>query len=168
MGRALGLESLLDRDCAKAAGVECPMPISYNEPITFGREGTAKSLVCVGIDFTEEGFQSWTSAPVAELDIQLPPARHDVQLELNLAPFIVPDVVSTQQLFAFIGGLFVGYCNVSRPDVASFSVVRNIMSGRVIRMSLVLPNAVSPSSLGMSEDMRELGIYLSSIVFKTV
>jgi len=66
------------------------MAISYNVPITFGRNGTAKGLNCGGIDFSEGGTQSWTSAQVAELDIQLPPARQDVIVQIEASPFIIP------------------------------------------------------------------------------
>lgn len=142
------------------------MPINYNVPITFGKNGSAKDLNCTGIDFSEEGTQSWTSAPVAELDVHLPPARQDVIVQLEASPFVIPDLIATQQLFIYIGGLFVGYCKFQGHEVKAFPVSRAIVSGRPNRMSLVLPDATSPSASFLSEDMRELGIYLHSIVFK--
>lgn len=142
------------------------MPISYNVPITFGKNGTAKDLNCSGIDFSEAGTQSWTSAPVAELDIHLPPARQDVLLQIEASPFVVPEIVAIQQLFIYLGGLFVGYCKLQSHEIKSFPLSRVILSGRPNRMSIVLPNATSPSASFLSEDMRELGIYLHSIVFK--
>lgn len=143
------------------------MAINYNVPITFGRNGSAKGLNCTGIDFSEGGTQSWTSAPVAELDIQLPPARQDVLVQLEASPFVIPDVLSAQQMFIFLGGLFIGYSALKSHEVMSFTINRSILSGRLNRMSLVLPNATSPSASFLSEDMRDLGIYLESIVFKT-
>ena len=143
------------------------MAISYNVPITFGRNGTAKTLNCTGIDFSEDGVQSWTNAPVAELDIQLPPARQDVLVQIEAFPFLVPDVVLCQEVFIYLGGMFVGFYKLASHAVRAFPINRNIMSGRPNRMSLVLPNATSPSAMSQSEDMRELGIYLNSIVFKT-
>jgi hypothetical protein len=143
------------------------MAISYNVPITFGRSGTAKTLNCTGIDFSEDGTQSWTSAPLAELEIQLPPARQEVQIQIEASPFLVPDVVACQQVFIYLGGIFVGFCKLAGHGVRAFPVNRSIISGRANRMSLVLPNATAPSALSQSEDMRELGIYLNSIVFKT-
>ena len=143
------------------------MPISYNEPITFGRNGSAKSLNCTGIDFSEDGDQSWTSAPVAELDIQLPFARQDILVQLDASPYLIPDAISAQQVFMFVGGFFVGYCTLRGHEVKTFPVNRSVVSGKLTRMSLIIPNATSPSSLYLSEDMRELGIYLNSIVFKT-
>jgi hypothetical protein len=70
------------------------MAINYNVPITFGPNGTAKGLNCVGIDFSEDGVQSWTIAPLAELEIQLPPARQDVIVEVEASPFIASNVVT--------------------------------------------------------------------------
>ena len=146
---------------------EIRMVITYNEPVTFGRYGTARNLNCTGIDFLEDGSQSWTSAPVAELDIQLPFARQDVIFELDATPFIIPDIVSAQKVFIFVGGMFVGYCALKSHDVRTFPVNRNVISGRAARLSLVIPTATSPSSLRIGEDMRELGICLNSIAFKT-
>jgi hypothetical protein len=143
------------------------MAIGYNEPITFGHFGTAKSLNCTGIDFLEDGDRSWTCAPVAELDIQLPFARQDIALELDAAPFVIPDIVPSQKAFIFVGGLFVGFCTFAAHAVKVFPINRGIISGRVTRLSFVIPNAVSPHSLSMSEDTRELGICLHSIVFRS-
>ena len=143
------------------------MTISYNEPITFGRNGTAKSLNCIGIDFSEDGTRSWTNAPVAELDVQLPVARQDIFVTLEASPFIVPEIIPAQQVFIFIGGLFIGYLTLREHEVKTFPINRSVISVRPVRMSLILPTATSPNSLYLSEDMRELGIYLHSIVFKT-
>jgi hypothetical protein len=143
------------------------MAISYNVPITFGRNGTAKTLNCSGIDFSEDGTQSWTSAPLAELEVQLPPARQEVLMQIEASPFIVPGMVESQQVFIFLGGMFMGFCKLAGHGVRAFPVSRSIISGRPNRMCLVLPNATAPSSALESEDMRELGIYLHSIVFKT-
>ena len=52
-------------------GGQC-VPVRFNDPITFGRAGTAKELNCTGIDFSEDGNRSWTTAQFAELEIQLP------------------------------------------------------------------------------------------------
>jgi len=144
------------------------MAISYNEPITFGRRGSAQYLNSSGIDFSEDGSLSWTCAPVAELDIQLPFARQEIFLQIEATPFLIPDVVSVQDIFIFMGGLFAGFCKLSGHDVRTFPLNRTAISGRAARLSLVIPTAVSPKSLRMGEDMRELGIYLTSITFKTM
>ena len=141
------------------------MAISYNEPITFGRSGVAKTLNCAGIDFSEDGFHSWTNSPVAEMDIALQVARQDVLFQLDLAPFIIPGSVTIQNAFIFLGGFFIGYWILAEPAVREFPIARNLISGRPMRLSLVIPTAKSPRSLGKSDDVRELGLRLHSMVF---
>jgi len=143
------------------------MPISYNEPITFGRDGTAQSLSCTGIDFSEDGTQSWTSAPVAEMDIQLPFARLDIALEINASPYLIDELVTVQDVFVFTGGLFSGFAKLTGHTVLTFPLNRSTLSGRSTRLALVIPTAVSPRALGLSQDERELGIYLNAITFRT-
>jgi hypothetical protein len=144
------------------------MAISYNEPVTFGRHGTATSLNCTGIDFLEDGNQSWTTAPVAQLDIQLPFVRQDVVFELVAAPFLVPGIVPAQNVFMFMSGMFVGFCILTDYGSRTFPVHRSIVSGRVTHLSLVIPTATSPHSLHMGEDIRHLGICLNSTTFRTI
>ena len=143
------------------------MAISYNEPITFGRNGTARDLSCTGIDFSEDGNQSWTSAPVAELDIQLPFARQDITLEINATPFLIDGHLTVQDVFVFTGGLFTGFAKLMGHNLLTFPLNRSTLSGRSTRLALVIPTAVSPRSLGLSQDERELGIYLRAITFRT-
>jgi hypothetical protein len=142
------------------------VPIRINEPITFGRHGTAKGLNCTGIDFSDEGNESWTTAQFAELEIQLPFVRQEIFLQLEAAPFVFPGVISSQRVFIFLGGLFVGYWTLAGHGVRKFPVNRSsIAPHRGTRLGLVIPTATSPESLKISEDMRELGLYLTSIVF---
>jgi hypothetical protein len=144
------------------------MAINYNEPITFGSTGNAVGLNCNGIDFSEDSGRSWTRAPVAEMDIQLPFARQDVEIEVNASPFLVPELLAAQNVFVFLGGLFIGFLTLTAHTIRSFPVNRGVVSGRSTRLSLVIPTATSPQQLKMSEDLRQLGIYLTSITFKTV
>jgi hypothetical protein len=144
------------------------MAINYNVPITFGRSGSAKGLNCTGIDFSEVGAQSWTSASVAEMDVQLPPARQDVVVQIEASPFVIHDIIPAQHVFLFLGGLFLGFFVLRDYQVTVLPVGRGLLTGRPSRLSLILPNATSPSASYVSEDMRDLGIYLSAIVFKIV
>ena len=142
------------------------MAISYNEPITFGRHGIAQGLNCAGIDFSEDGTQSWTSAPVAELEVQLPFARQDITLEIDGAPFLIASRLLVQHLYVFTGGLFTGFAKLSGHNVLTFPLNRSTLAGRSTRLALVIPTAVSPHALGLSQDERELGIRLNAITFR--
>jgi hypothetical protein len=142
------------------------MAINYNEPVMFGRSGSAKTLGCSGIDFSEDGFESWTNSAVAEMDVSLLIPRQDVVFEIHAAPFVVTDRLISQNVFIFMAGFFIGYCTLTAPAVREFTVARNLISGRLMRLSLVIPTARSPHSLNISDDLRELGLHLRSITFK--
>jgi hypothetical protein len=143
------------------------MTVNYNEPITFGNDGTARNLNCSGVDFSDKGGRSWTLGPVAEMDIQLPFARQDVVVQLEASPFLVPDHIPAQNVFIYLGGLFVGYYTLKGHTIRQFPVNRSVVSGRATRLALVIPTATSPHALNLSSDLRELGIYLASITFRT-
>jgi hypothetical protein len=121
------------------------MAISYNDPITLGRHGTAKDISSTGVDFSEDGTRSWTISSVAELDIRLPFARGRL-LELEATPFMAPEMVLSQKVFIFMGGLFVGYWSLVGHSIKEFHIARDAISNRTARLSLVLPNATSPES----------------------
>jgi hypothetical protein len=142
------------------------MSLSYNVPITFGLDGVARELNCRGIDFSEAGEESWTIEPVAELEVQLPLARQDVYVQVEVRPFLTNTILA-QRIFVFVGGLFTGYFTVSGSSKKIIPVARGVLSGRAVRFSMVIPTAASPKMLGLSEDMRELGIRLSSVTFLT-
>ena len=143
------------------------MAINLNDVITFGRRGLAGSLKSRGIDFEEADSHSWTIAPVAELEIELPFARQNIFFQIEATPFTVANLVEFQQVFLFVGGLFTGFFNLYGFVSKSFPVSRSALSGRETRVTLVIPTAISPMRLKLGHDERELGIYISSMVFSS-
>jgi hypothetical protein len=100
------------------------------------------------------------------MDVQLPPARQNVLMQVEASPFLIPEFLTAQQVFVYLGGLFIGFYRFKAYDVKTFLVSRSILSGRPNRLSLVMPNAASPSASLVNGDVRELGLYLEAIVFK--
>ena len=139
--------------------------LQYNQPITFGPGGAAQELNPVGISFDDNGPFSWTIAQVAELDVQLPIPRDSVALELTATPFTHEDRIKSQQVFIYLNGLFQGFCTLSQNETKSFPILRSAFSPRVSRLTFVLPTAASPKRMGIGEDMRELGMALTSLIF---
>ena len=64
-----------------------------------------------------------------------------------------------QNAFIFMGGLFVGFFSSKGHAIRSFPITQGGISGRNTRLSIVIPTAVCPASLLISEDERELGLY---------
>ena len=143
------------------------MTITYNEPITFGSAGNALGLNCSGIDFSEDGSEF--------LDLRSG-RRNGYSIAVRTSgrrDATGGHAVSGRRRRHRAKDLHFSWRPVRwllhphRSSVNRFPVSRNIVSGRTTRLSLVIPNAASPRSLNLSEDLRELGIYLSSITFRT-
>jgi hypothetical protein len=141
------------------------MSTTFNTPITFGRSGSAAAMDGIGIDFNDSGDRSWTTAPLVELEVRLPPAREDVTLDIDTGAYAREDAPS-QQVFAYFGGAFIGFWRVHAFGRISARIPRTLFAGRPARLVFVLPNVVSPLALGLSEDRRELGLHLQAITFK--
>lgn len=143
------------------------MVVAYDDPITFGRDGSAAGMSCRGIDFNDDGDRSWTTAPLAEIDIRLPLARNDISMEVLAAPFHVTTMVPRQQVFAYLGGAFLGFWTITEYGKHVARIDRVLLSGRPTRVSFAIPTAQSPCALGLSEDERVLGLHLHQLVFRT-
>lgn len=133
--------------------------------LTFGRAGNAAKLDCDGIDFTDTGEYSWTTAALAELEIKLPLAREDATIEIDTGAYC-GDTVPQQHVFAYLGGAFIGFWRVRAYGVLSARVPRHLFTGKATRLAFAIPTATSPFALGLGQDRRELGLHLHSITFR--
>lgn len=103
---------------------------------------------------------------MAELEIAFPFSRTDLMMEVVAAPFLVPGAVLAQQVFVSVGGLFTCFVNLRGHATQSYALNRNAISGRTMKMSLVIPTAVAPATLGLSDDGRQLGLAMTSLTFR--
>lgn len=133
--------------------------------ITFGIMGTATRLVSCGIDFTDSGDFSWTTSPFVELEVRLPPARDNLQIEIETGAFTA-NSLSYQSLFLYLGGLFIAHWRIDNYCLLTSRAPRAALTGRPCKLALALPNATSPKTLKISDDQRELGLHLRRINFK--
>lgn len=134
-----------------------------NESITFGANGSARALAPVGFDFSEEVSLSWTTEPCSELEFELALPRKDFFIAVTGVPFLHPGKINRQQLSIFVNGLFCGTRVFHENETHKFPVKRSAISGRTTKLQLFIPTATSPSDLGISADIRALGIAVSAI-----
>jgi hypothetical protein len=141
--------------------------IRLNELITFGKAGRIKELDPFGFDLSEAGI-CWTQEEVAGFTVQLnaPPAEAQLKIILNVTPFTKDGQVSQQQLFIFINGLFVGFRTILSSEKLEFPLPRNVLSPRGMRVEFAIPTASSPKALGLSQDIRKLGVAISEFSIK--
>jgi hypothetical protein len=140
--------------------------VKLNEPVTFGKAGSIRSMEPYGFDLNEPGL-SWTQEEVAGFSVMIGALPPDAILRLRIAasPFIQTGHIDRQQFFVFINGIFVGFRTLAGYDDVEFLVPRNVVAPRGLRVEFVMPTAASPKSLGISQDVRKLGIAISGLSF---
>jgi hypothetical protein len=119
-----------------------------------------------GFDLSELNH-SWTQNEMAGFSVMMgsvPPDAH-LHLHVNARPFTQAGHVDRQQFFVYLNGLFVGFRTLTKDELSEFPVPRNVLSPRGLRIEFVIPTALSPKSLGISQDIRKLGIAISDVSF---
>ncbi len=138
--------------------------LRLNEALTFGKSGKVKDLDPYGFDLNEPSM-SWTKDEVAGFTLSsltVPPDQ-TLRLVVGATPFVHPELVLRQEFFVFINGLFVTFRSLSNAEKVNVPLPRSVISPRGMRFEFVIPTASSPKSLGLSDDVRKLGIALSDI-----
>ena len=141
-----------------------PGTLKINEPVTFGKAGRIKDFDPYGFDLSEPSM-SWTQEETARLTVMIAglPPEPTLRLGIDATPFIHSNRVLQQQFFVFVNGLYVGFRTLAGPEQFNFPLPRTAISPRGVRFEFVIPTAVSPKSLGISDDIRKLGISLSQM-----
>ncbi|HEX3864589.1 MAG TPA: hypothetical protein VHY35_23130 [Stellaceae bacterium] len=132
--------------------------LNFKNGIKFGAGGNLRDYSPIGFSDTPDDVSSWSEASVAEVTFRLPPLRHDVHFVIEVFPYLVDGLLTQQNCWIFFNGLFAHYHSVRAPVEMSFTVSRDLLSPRPNRLSFALPNAISPKDLGVSDDLRLLGL----------
>ena len=127
-----------------------------------------------GLGIKEAGWSSaeasgtWTDGGEATVCFRLA-AEHrpsDLILSIDAMPFSGGRSASGQRVEVTAGRTFLAHLTLSTESQGPLTVdvPPNIqLSGRLLRISLSLPDAVSPRRLGRSADIRKLGIFVRSM-----
>ncbi len=144
------------------------MSLQYNEAITFGKSGTFAQLSPIGFDVSEDTNHSWTIVQSCEFQASLAIPRQDITFFIDATPFTVENKIASQSLFIYVNGLFQGFHTFRGSTVLQIAIRRHAITSRSTRIQFVLPDAASPSSLGMSADLRELGLAITEMRFDAI
>lgn len=132
--------------------------LNFKTGIDFGAAGNLPEFSPVGFSPIPDDISTWSEASVAELQFRLPPLRHDVQMTIEVFPFLAEGVLPQQGCWVFFNGLFVHYQAIKTPVEMSFTIPRDLLGPRANRLSFALPNATAPKDLNLGDDLRLLGL----------
>lgn len=136
-----------------------------NSELSFGNQGQVLDYEPYGMDLTEPKI-AWTTMTTAGFSF-IPDegaARPNLKLRLAVYPFLGGDKIAAQQMFVYLNGIHLGFADIGKSEVVEFPVPRMAISPRGCQLSMVIPTSATPSSLGLSNDIRRLGVAISSAV----
>ncbi|SCL74658.1 Phosphoglycerol transferase, alkaline phosphatase superfamily [Methanoculleus chikugoensis] len=136
----------------------------YDSVTQFGIKGTAQQYQLAGWSGPEEGF-TWTSGPLAVLAVRTKNTDSDLTLTITASPYLGGEVIDQQRMIVAVNRQYVGEWVFEQSGFQEKTIVipREVLEEEIQYVAFELPDAVSPSDLGLSEDKRSLAIAVHSM-----
>jgi len=141
---------------------------AFGDEILFRKGGNYNKYIGPGWSYPEK-THIWSNEYFASIYIPFENTENDLILSLIFAPFIVPGKVDFQTLKIYLNGEEVKILNLTESGIhkeeirIKNSVLDSCVVDNLMEIVFVLPNAVSPMSVGYNNDQRILGIALKSM-----
>ncbi|MEQ8220731.1 MAG: hypothetical protein ABRQ37_00405 [Candidatus Eremiobacterota bacterium] len=141
-----------------------PAIYQYGTKIIFGAGGNSEQYQITGWSHPEEGF-IWTEGNRAELQIPINKTTSGKTMQICLAPYIEKGKLEKQRINIYVNDEKTGEINATSPEKKLYTtdIAEKYLTGQTLKIAFELPDAVSPKSLGKSEDGRVIAIAVSSI-----
>ncbi len=142
-------------------------PYTPGRVVHFGSSGDSSPYQAMGWSYSEPGA-TWTVSSDATLFFRLPPGAAPAFLHASLAGFIDPAHPATR-FRVLVNGVEIGAWRAgSDPPWLDFraSIPPAALSGSLARVVFHIDNPRSPAELGMSPDMRRLGVALRALALE--
>ncbi|MEQ8168083.1 MAG: hypothetical protein ABRQ38_04235 [Candidatus Eremiobacterota bacterium] len=142
-------------------------PYKTGERILFGNGGNGELYQLTGWSHPEDGF-TWTEGKKAELLLPVDNTS-DMTARVSVSPFLREDKIKSQKVNIYINGKKSGQWILKSPETSlqEFKIQKNLIKDKSVKITFELPDAKSPASLGISQDIRELAIQVWSILIVT-
>ncbi|MGM9558721.1 YidC/Oxa1 family membrane protein insertase [Anaerovibrio slackiae] len=120
--------------------------------VDFSLAGNSLSYVIFGFGW-QESWGTWTCAKKAEIDFLIGNIKSDLQLDIEYQTFN-----ERQRVNCYVGDTQVAHFTATGIGEQCIYIPKKLVENERIIITLELPDATSPNSLGISEDNRELGL----------
>jgi hypothetical protein len=136
----------------------------YGTVVTFGTPGDSPAYKLSGWHNQEETF-TWTGKVPARLGFQLPPTTKPLNVKMLSAALTHPTKLPRQPVELHANGRKVADWQVG-PDLETFNaqIPAEVLSQNgLLKLEIVSPKAVTPNALGLSLDLRTLGVQVHEL-----
>lgn len=154
-------------DAPRSATAPTPAVLLPGRTVHFGSGGTGEPLLVSGWSRSSDPEEkvTWSSGDTATLRFGVAQSVAKSEIKLTFIPFVVPGVVNEQRFRVSLDGATLGECVATDRvlTTTSLDVATGLQVGAVHHLQFVLPDAVSPASIGQGQDLRKLGIAIHSL-----
>jgi len=143
--------------------------------VKFGADSKTRAQLLGGWSEPEEGF-TWSVGPRSALNMRLPASIEpgdNIAVELQIRPFIVPDLLLGQRLAVRINGISICEEHICRSCTVLYPIPPNCLAlpslggTKRLLMQFTHPDFGRPADYDMSEDQRPLALMFYTVrVFK--
>jgi len=132
----------------------------WGDKLSFGVEGQARLYRTRGWS-NPEGSIIWTDGRIAELVLPIRPTQSSIRLQVFAGAYLKSGILNKQRVRLSINGQPIANWIITRRDfeireaVVPAETVRD--SGSIV-VTLEMPDAVSPETIGAGNDLRRLGL----------
>lgn len=131
---------------------------AIGEKISFGASGNSKPFKVSGWSDAEPKH-SWTDGVVSVLAMRIPPTPEPLTLKMKLGGFTKDPEVPSQAVEVIANDQKIADWDVRELEEYAAPIPPSISQiGGLLTITLKIPKAVSPKSLGMGQDPRLLGL----------
>ena len=161
-------------DCEECTPIESTITLSdllpalkINERIIFNNQGNGVNYLGDGWSHSEH-WGTWSSGSSANMFFPIPPQQVDsIVIEANA---FVPNTIENQRLAVTINGIPTANLVLKKPDaildIKIPEAVKQALENETLEVRFNFSDAVSPKSIGLSDDPRELALGLIAVTIR--
>ncbi|MBI4836226.1 MAG: sulfatase-like hydrolase/transferase [Candidatus Abawacabacteria bacterium] len=141
------------------------IPYKYGNVIEFIKGSEGLEYLKSGWS-TPEDTQTWSSANEATIAIPIHPSSHDLLLSADIMPLIAAKQLPMQNIKVLINDHVSSTWQMQSNGEYFLTIPKEETHNGILLIRFLIPQARSPKSLGISEDMRTLGIAIKKIIIR--
>jgi hypothetical protein len=134
------------------------------QQIQFGQGGGSEAYRKAGWSHTEQKF-TWSEGNSAKLSLPIGKETGPLNLNVAMAAFTHPPELPSQPVEVFVNGQKLAEWQVNANPAGYYVTIPadKITGVSTLEIEFRTPKAISPKSVGLSEDGRVLGVCLASL-----
>ncbi|WP_250633191.1 hypothetical protein [Pinirhizobacter soli] len=145
-------------------GIDSQQPSLTGTSDAVTKARSACSMTTFGLDIPTGQSEGWTDGNIVAFQFAGRHVTGDVDFVLDIRPYLGSGTLRKQTVRINVNGVQVQSLDVSDERLVTVAIPGTVWNkSSVVTVTLALPDAASPSDLGLSNDNRKLGLMIHSV-----